>query len=213
MRYIATLIACTIFIPVFGNGVTVANITHFGYCGDIPSGAIDLEIEDGLYAPYTYSWGGPDGFVAETQDIEGLYPGAYSVTVTDALCGSAILEDIVIECEGSCPEIMDASIELLSCICENQPSQPFELTVTGTAAPFTFLWSGPNSYTSTAQNPDDITQAGTYTVLVTNAYGCTVSLSENLPACPGVQALDFEVIQNCSVSVRASPYCLIPPRC
>lgn len=71
MRYIATLIACMILIPLFANNITVAEITHFGYCGDSPSGAIDIEVIDGISSSYTYLWNGPDEFEATTQDIEG----------------------------------------------------------------------------------------------------------------------------------------------
>jgi hypothetical protein len=35
-------------------------------------------------APYTYSWTGTGGFTASTQDLSGLCPGTYNVSVTDA---------------------------------------------------------------------------------------------------------------------------------
>ena len=37
-------------------------------------------------APYSYSWTGPNGFTANTQDITNLVAGTYTVTVTDAAC-------------------------------------------------------------------------------------------------------------------------------
>ncbi|MDO8365661.1 MAG: gliding motility-associated C-terminal domain-containing protein [Saprospiraceae bacterium] len=51
-------------------------------CGSVASGAIDLKVTGGN-DPYEYSWTGPNGFVSDSQDITGLMPGFYSVTVTD----------------------------------------------------------------------------------------------------------------------------------
>ena len=46
-------------------------------------GEINLSVSGGT-APYTYSWTGPSGFTASTQDLTGLTEGIYNVTVTDA---------------------------------------------------------------------------------------------------------------------------------
>lgn len=52
------------------------------------SGAIDMSVSGGV-APYTYTWSGPSGFSASTEDISGLATGTYTVTVTDLYCGVA----------------------------------------------------------------------------------------------------------------------------
>ncbi|MBA3704333.1 MAG: T9SS type A sorting domain-containing protein [Bacteroidetes bacterium] len=52
------------------------------------NGSVDLTVTGGV-APYTYSWTGPLGFTATTEDISGLKTGTYSVTVTDKYCGVA----------------------------------------------------------------------------------------------------------------------------
>lgn len=74
-----------------------------------------------------------------------------------------------------------------SCICPGHPGRPFEVIATGTAGPFTFSWEGPDNYTSTDQNPANITTPGQYTVSVTNAYGCAVILQSSVPACAPVE--------------------------
>ena len=56
--------------------------------GASSTGAIDLTVSGGV-APYTYSWSGPSGFSATTEDITGLATGTYTVTVTDLYCGIA----------------------------------------------------------------------------------------------------------------------------
>lgn len=49
----------------------------------ISDGAIDITPQGGC-PPYTYQWGGPFGFTATTEDINGLHYGWYVVTVTDS---------------------------------------------------------------------------------------------------------------------------------
>ncbi len=71
------------------------------------------------------------------------------------------------------------------CFCEGTPQQPFSVTAEGSAGPFTYEWSSPNGYTSTAKEPDDIVLAGEYTLEVYNAYACSFTYSVVLEACPG----------------------------
>ncbi len=56
-------------------------------CHGAADGGIDLQIEIDL-APLYFKWEGPDGFTADTEDIEGLAAGIYSVSIstTDDLC-------------------------------------------------------------------------------------------------------------------------------
>ncbi len=45
------------------------------------NGAINLTAQGGGTAAYTYAWTGPNGFTASTEDLTGLAPGTYTVTV------------------------------------------------------------------------------------------------------------------------------------
>lgn len=56
----------------------------------LSAGSIDLTVSGGI-APFTYSWVGPNGMKASTEDINNLAAGTYSVTVTDKYCGVATL--------------------------------------------------------------------------------------------------------------------------
>lgn len=58
------------------------------------TGSIDLSVSGGI-APFTYSWTGPSGFTATTEDITGLAYGNYTVTVTDKYCGIATITILV----------------------------------------------------------------------------------------------------------------------
>jgi hypothetical protein len=66
------------------NQLSICGVDITDYqCPLNPTGAIDLTICGGV-PPYSYQWTGPGGFTANTQDISGLFPGDYFVTVTDA---------------------------------------------------------------------------------------------------------------------------------
>lgn len=54
------------------------------------TGSIDLSVSGGV-APYTFSWSGPSGFTATTEDVAGLEYGNYTVVVTDKYCGIATI--------------------------------------------------------------------------------------------------------------------------
>lgn len=88
----------------------------------------------------------------------------------------------------------------ISCICEGDLFQPLTLTAEGTAGPFTYAWSGPEEYASTVQNPDDISDAGQYSVAVTNAYGCEVTLEIDIPACPMPSGIEIEILIVCKIN-------------
>lgn len=54
------------------------------------TGSIDLSVSGGIPG-FTYSWTGPSGFTATTEDVSGLEYGNYTVTVTDQYCGVAVI--------------------------------------------------------------------------------------------------------------------------
>lgn len=58
------------------------------------TGSIDLSVSGGVPG-FTYSWTGPSGFTATTEDISGLEYGNYTVTVTDQYCGVAVFTVLV----------------------------------------------------------------------------------------------------------------------
>ena len=59
------------------------DITH-AYCPEAPDAAIDLTVTGGSTASeYQYVWTGPNGYTNTTEDISGILPGAYTVTITD----------------------------------------------------------------------------------------------------------------------------------
>jgi gliding motility-associated-like protein len=52
-------------------------------CFDSNNGSIDLNVTGGV-SDYSYSWTGPGTFTSNSEDITGLLPGTYNITVTDS---------------------------------------------------------------------------------------------------------------------------------
>lgn len=145
-------------------------------CYGINDGSIDLSVSGGT-SPYSYLW----STGAITEDINGLSPGTYFVTVTDAnnctITGSTTITS---------PAALNI-IEIISppsCVPGNDGS--IDITVLGGTAPYTYLWS--NGSTS-----EDIysLSVGTYSVTVTDLNNCTFSKTFNVvnPLAPTISAI------------------------
>ncbi len=62
-------------------------------CEGESDGSIDISVSGGQ-TPYSYSWIGPDGFTATTEDISGLKAGIYEVTVS-SVCDTCFTNAII----------------------------------------------------------------------------------------------------------------------
>src|SRR6185312_1735058 len=99
----------------------------------------------------TYSWTGPNGFTSTAQNPSianstAAMAGVYSVTVTTTGCTSPA---------GSTASVVVNPIPATPTAGSNSPvcaGSAINLT-TPTVAGATYSWTGPNGFTSTAQNP------------------------------------------------------------
>jgi len=117
----------------------------------------------------TFNWSGPNSFTSTAQNptIVGtttLASGVYSVTATINSCASAANTVNVLVSQTPTVLTIGANSPLCS-------GQTLSLTSTSTVGA-TFSWSGPNSFTSTAQNPTII---GT-TTLASGVYSVNASI-------------------------------------
>ncbi len=153
------------------NAVPTANATNTGaYCA---GETIELSVSSDIATEY--QWTGPMGFSSAMQNTTRPnattnHAGTYSVVVTTANgCSAVASTDVVVNAN----PIANASNT--GAYCEGQ-------TVTlQTTAEGTYLWNGPNGFTSTLQNPTienaTIANAGVYTLVVSNASECTAEAS------------------------------------
>ncbi|MDB5234507.1 MAG: hypothetical protein JWR44_1500 [Hymenobacter sp.] len=131
-------------------------------CYDASNGTLTLTVGGGT-APFTYNWGGG----VTTQNRTGLAAGTYTVTITDANGCSAAASATI-----GRPAQLQAVATAAASGCSGGATGSVSLAVTGGTAPFTYLWS--NGITT--QNLSGVA-AGTYSVAVTDARGCTASCS------------------------------------
>ena len=73
------------------NVVTIDNVLHYN---NLTTGAINITASGGT-PPYAYVWAGPNGYQSNAEDISGLVPGSYAVTVIDDN-GCAISSDPIV---------------------------------------------------------------------------------------------------------------------
>ncbi len=150
--------------------------THVNILNAIP-GSINLTVT-GNVAAATYKWTGPNGFMANTQDISGLADsGTYKVVVTDpffANCKDSLEIKIT---ASTTPCALGLSTTQIKIINGNPGS--VDLTVIGAMGALTYSWTGPNAYTASTQDISGLTDSGTYKVVVTDlgAPNCKDSIT------------------------------------
>ena len=115
-------------------------------------------------APYTYVWSNQ----ATTQTITNLTAGTYSVTVTDNN-GCSTSETISI----TEPIVLSNIFTPTQVACNGGATGAITATVSGGTMPYTYLWSN-MATTATVTG----LSAGTYNLTVTDANGCTLTLSQ-----------------------------------
>ncbi|WP_188477393.1 SprB repeat-containing protein, partial [Phaeocystidibacter marisrubri] len=149
--------------PASALAVSLASQQNINCFGD-STGSIDVTVAGGT-PPYNYSWN--TGATAAT--ITNLTAGTYTVTVTDAN-GCTDTLSVTLTQPASALSSLAASIQNVNCFGGNDGSAYVEYT--GGTAPYTVSWSN-GSITDTIAN----LIAGTYTVTITDANGCTSNQS------------------------------------
>ena len=152
--------------------LTVINLliteTHINaICGN-PNGSIDITVVGGS-GIYTYQW----STAATTEDLSVVNTGNYDVTVTDVSGCTAMLTINITN--STTPLLSETHVNTL---CGAQTGT-IDLTVIGGTAPYGYLWS--NGYTTQDLSGLDV---GTYTVTVTDANGCTGTLTIDIICTP-----------------------------
>ncbi len=150
-------------------------------CG-ATNGTVTASVSGGT-APYTYDWNGaPNG--DGTATITGLAGGNYQVTITDAK-NCTITVSITL----SAPQTLVLITNVTPPTCPPGSNPPLgengviDLIVSGGTAPFTYNWTTVNGAGLVPATQDQSgLSAGTYSVTVTDAAGCTASISTTLTA-------------------------------
>ncbi|NVJ45850.1 MAG: SprB repeat-containing protein, partial [Cytophagia bacterium] len=130
-----------------------------GTCAGSNNGSIDVTVTGGS-APYTYLW----NTGATSEDVSGLAPGNYSVSVTDA---GGCIKSIGFTISEPSPISISETIDNISC--NGVVDGAISLSVGGGTGPYTYSWADDISVTTkdrTGLGP------GNYTVTVEDSNGC-----------------------------------------
>ncbi|WP_427873898.1 SprB repeat-containing protein [Flavobacterium sp. MMS24-S5] len=140
------------------------NITNVS-CNGGNNGSIDLTPSGGS-GSYTYNWGGG----ITTQDRTSLPAGTYSVTITDSNNCSVVVSNIAV---GQPAAALGGTTVVTNVACNGGNTGAINLTPTGGTGPYTFLW---NDLVTTTEDRTGLT-AGTYSVTITDANSCQVTIN------------------------------------
>ncbi len=169
-------------IKAAAEGISVAASTQNPTCEVTNSGSIQLNVTGGE-APYTYLWSNG----ASSKDLTEVPAGDYQVQVKDnkgcSFQGSYRLE---------APVSLNLESKVNQPTCQGSASGEIEILPKGGKAPFTYVWSDGQT-TSKAKG----LTAGSYTVKVIDALGCSV---ENHFSLTNQSSLALEVLENKPVS-------------
>ncbi|RZS98987.1 T9SS type A sorting domain-containing protein [Aquimarina brevivitae] len=162
-------------------GIT-SDVTIFGQ----NTGAVDITVSGGN-GGYTYSWSGPNGFTATTEDISNIPAGTYTLTVQDGGYGSTtdntgctLSRSFTITEPDLLTVTLDYETAATDLKCNGDDNARLLATVTGGTTPYTYQWFKKDE-TDVFVALSDTSQlligadAGEYRVDITDTAGATAS--------------------------------------
>jgi hypothetical protein len=152
-------------------------------CNGDASGSVNLTVSGGI-APYTFVWNNS----ATTQNISGVSAGSYSVTITDNNGCTQTASASVAQ-----PAMISSSITSVPVLCNGDANGSVLLSVSGGTPSYTYLWSN----SATTQNLSGV-MAGTYSVTITDANGCTSVTSAAVSQAAAISSAIVSTDASCS---------------
>jgi len=160
----------TIVIPDSISLNTVTSSFNGGYnisCNGLSNGTINLTASGGK-TPYTFLWNNGATTYA-TKDLTNVPAANYTLTITDANgCTKLLVVPMTQPLALAATSTVSTNYNGSSVSCFGSTNGAIDLTVSGGTTAYTYAWSN-------SQTTEDITglSATTYSVLITDANGCT----------------------------------------
>ncbi len=163
---------CTASATTIVEGDTTQPVVTAENNGPLTCDQTSVQLTATATGAISYSWNGPDGYAANTQNPTITLPGVYTVTV---MASNGCMESATTTVtEDTTPPTVDITgAGTITC-----DETSIDLTATGTNIA-SYAWSGPSGFTA---NTADITTtvSGDYTVIVTAANGCTATATATI---------------------------------
>ncbi len=169
--------------------VSISGDTEVQCFGDITASLTATANGGSMAMGYTYAWSNSQS----GQIISTLGAGNYSVTVTDGNSCTASASTTITGPSAALSIDISATNNTLTC---SNLSATITATVTGGTEGYTYNWS--NSGTN---NTSEVTTPGSYTVVVTDANGCSVEAAQTITedkTAPTVTIDNNETELNCN---------------
>ncbi|OFY57737.1 MAG: hypothetical protein A2Y87_09630 [Bacteroidetes bacterium RBG_13_46_8] len=152
------------------------NISCLGYS----DGSVQIDSISGGSGGYKYKWTTYDGTITgpDTLDhIDNVTAGKYYLTTTDMM-GCIKVDSLTLTEPGgmilSGTTLSRSADGLYNISCNGGNDGSIDLTITGGSGTYLYSWTGPGSFTATAEDISGLT-AGTYTGIVTDINGCNLT--------------------------------------
>ena len=180
-----------IVYPMIKPNAVVNNVT----CHGANNGSIQTRISGGLafnnVQKYSVSWTGPNGFSSQENDISGLIPGEYTISISDA--GGCPLSYIFNISEPY--ELIINTDSKRDINCFSSQNGQIEVTVSGGIAPYKYNWTKDGLPFATTEDISDLDQ-GVYSLLVTDANDCGIKTASYVITEPAALLIGISSQQN-----------------
>lgn len=154
-------------------------------CYDDNTGSIIIDSVEGNgqdWRNYTYIWNGPGGFKSYVYELDSLQAGNYHLNVFDSLnCRS----DISITMTSPDP-IFVGYDSVINNPCLPSADGAIYITPSGGELPFQFSWTGPEGFSSTEEDLQDLAK-GRYHLEISDAEGCSAESDTSLVLSSGIE--------------------------
>ncbi len=174
------------------------------------NGSVDVMVSGGTPG-FSYDWIGSTGYTSNTEDISNLFPGTYSLTVTDTMgCQQTTVADVV-----ESPAITITIDSLNNVLCNGGTNGAIYITMAGGTPGYSYSWSDTTGFSSSYEDLWNL-PAGQYFLLVTDTIGCQKTDTMIISEPPVLMVVDsvypvsclglFDGAINLMVSGGISPY-------
>ena len=187
---------CVVSVCVkVGGGTFTATLNSPTYAGGVNircNGGLDgsINLTTNPQGAYTYTWSSG----ATTEDLMGVGAGTYTVTVSNGVCTQTVSITLTE------PAALTATASGTNVNCSGNNNGTATVAAMGGVSPYSYSWSnGQTTVTATGL------MAGTYTVTVTDANGCTATASYVVTApVNGLNITETHVNPTCNGSSNGS---------